>query len=130
YFAGIEARVQVARDFLLKQQQGLREQYTLENKVAVDRASVELRGLLLDEEIILKQKLKRVWLSLMDRCTSYLYVMLKARRKRKCISSLTLEDGTVVNSAQEIGGELVRYFRGLLRSAGLVLGPLDVEVVQ
>ncbi|GAB2283287.1 hypothetical protein Dimus_017808, partial [Dionaea muscipula] len=96
FFAGMEARVIVAREFLQKKQCELRDLYTLERKGALDRADLELR----------------------------------ARHRRRCFTSLVLEDGTVVTSPQAMREELVRYFGGLLGSAGSVHEPLKQVVVM
>ncbi|XP_050217536.1 uncharacterized protein LOC126668373 [Mercurialis annua] len=74
-----------------------------------------LKFLLCCEESYYKQKSRVQWLNLGDSNTKFFHNSLKQRRIVNCIPILQLEDGSTINSSNEIHIEMTRFYKNLFR---------------
>nr|GMD14370.1 uncharacterized protein LOC109158536 [Ipomoea batatas] len=90
-----------------RDEQGFREYTYTENK---------LLALLNQQNIYWKQRAKEHWYKGGDLNTKYFHNAVKTRRRRNRIRRLRRDDGTVVESLEEMSGIIVDYFNGLFTS--------------
>ncbi|KAK6138148.1 hypothetical protein DH2020_028084 [Rehmannia glutinosa] len=65
------------------------------------------------EKHFYQQKAKCKFLVYSDKCTKFFHAMAKRNAKKNYISSLTREDGSLTNSLEQVGKELVNFYEQL-----------------
>ncbi|GAB2265029.1 hypothetical protein Dimus_000096 [Dionaea muscipula] len=80
HFARMDGRILAAREVMFQAQKQSRIGCTDHEKGIMDKATAAYKELILAEEVMLKQKLKQDWFSLMDRCSPYFLLPLRVNR--------------------------------------------------
>ncbi|CAH9134267.1 unnamed protein product [Cuscuta epithymum] len=65
------------------------------------------------EEAYLMQKAKAIHIIEMDRSTKYFHSIVKKKNAKNSIASITLEDGSLTQSMDQVAMEFVTFFKGL-----------------
>lgn len=60
------------------------------------------------------QKAKCSYLMLGDRCTKFFHALVKRNANKTHISAITLEDGSLTSSNEQVAGEFLSHFQSLL----------------
>ena len=66
------------------------------------------------EEGFLKQKSRIQWLKLGDQKSSFFHKSVKARNSRNTITSITLENGDIIEDSDTIKQEVINHFLSVL----------------
>ena len=119
HYSHITARAQAAAEELLETQQLLHDNSTdahLQNKVS------ELRSRALKlaeaEASFCSQLAKAKYLKECDRGTKFFHGLIKSRRAKTNISSITLEGGVRSTSSSQVSDAFVHFYKGLLGTKG------------
>ena len=73
----------------------------------------ELNGILVKQEIMVKQKLKIQWAKLGDANSSLFHRLLNARKSKNFISKIELDSGEILTTEEDIVREIISFFEGL-----------------
>ena len=79
--------------------------------------SLELDGLLAKEDMKWNQKSKELWVKEGDRNTRYFHLSTIIRRRRNFISEIKLDDGSRINSREEIQNYFIDNFKALYQTS-------------
>ena len=79
--------------------------------------SLELDGLLAKEDLKWNQKSKELWVKEGDRNTRYFHLSTIIRRRRNFISEIKLDDGSWINSREEIQNYFIDNFKALYQTS-------------
>ncbi|KAJ0081173.1 hypothetical protein Patl1_12355 [Pistacia atlantica] len=72
------------------------------------------------EELRLSQLEKKKWLSEGDQNTKFFHVVVNQRRKSKVISNMRLENGTILNSPEQVHQGALNYFQDYLSNPPII----------
>ena len=93
--------------------QAIREGYTEDGKAEEQALINELMRREQQEEIIWKQKSRKLWLREGDRNTSFFHKSTVQHRQQNKIYRLKARDGTILEEQRPIEHELIRYYSEL-----------------
>ena len=69
------------------------------------------------ERSFYQQQAKCNYLHLSDKCTKFFHAIVKRNSKRNFIAAISRADGSVTSSTEEVAGEFIHFFEGLLGSS-------------
>jgi hypothetical protein len=75
--------------------------------------TMRLAQLLEQEEVMWKQRSRIQWLAAGDKNTCFFHLRASQRRKKNKVSELQREDGTLVNTEQELGALATNFYKNL-----------------
>ena len=79
--------------------------------------SLELDGWLANDDMKWNQKSRELWVKEGDRNTRYFHLSTIIRRRRNCISEIKLDDGSWINSREEIQNYFIDNFEALYQTS-------------
>lgn len=130
HFGDISARAKEANAHLTQVQTQLQ---TDPSNISLLNSLVELRKKATDlskaEQSFFRQKAKTKFLLNSDRCTKYFHSVVKRNYKRNFIAAISMEDGSVSESLEQVANAFVEFYKTLLGSRCVVLSP-DQQVFE
>ncbi|KAL3646608.1 hypothetical protein CASFOL_009575 [Castilleja foliolosa] len=99
----------------------------LKNKVKCSRVNAQfLEKAAFD---FFSQKAKCTYINQGDRGTKFFHAMVKRNANRRHISAITLEDGSITTSSQQVADEFVGHFKNLLGTSDFCT-PIDIDILN
>ncbi|GAB2291668.1 hypothetical protein Dimus_038167 [Dionaea muscipula] len=114
HFSNLGDRIDIARAAVMEAQAAMRMNMQPNSKVVLAELTSQLRTLLRAEDNMVQQQCKDDWFKLYDRNTKYFYSILRSRAHRNYIPRLMRDDGTWAVTKEEIGDEVIHFYKGLL----------------
>ena len=99
---------------------------TRENLELEASLNLELDDWLEREDLKWKQKSREIWVEEGDKNTRFFHLSILVRRRRNRINDLKLEDGSWINTKEEIQNYFTKNFKSLYQSEGNDV-PEDLE---
>ncbi|XP_058219491.1 uncharacterized protein LOC131330032 [Rhododendron vialii] len=117
-FSDVSKRVVDTRQLLESLQKDLGSQSSNLSVISQEKeVHKQLLTLLRTEESLAKQKSRIQWLKLGDQCISYFFKAVSSSRNRSKITSLVLDDGSLINDITDIKSNFVNFYTNLLGTA-------------
>lgn len=75
------------------------------------------------------QKAKCAYFKLGDRCPKFFHALVKQKVNKRHISAISLEDGSLTSSSEQVAGEFLKHFQSLLGTA-VNCDPIDLDILN
>ncbi|KAG5631132.1 hypothetical protein H5410_002849 [Solanum commersonii] len=109
-FGNIFQQIATLEDIIKVKEVQLEILPSAENRMALSKAEGEVKKFLFMDEKYWKQKLGMRWFVNGDRNTKFFHSYVKGRKKKLHISEIQTPKGDTVNSNENIGAEVVKFF--------------------
>lgn len=129
-YSSMKGRLKAAKEELDEIQSQLQQHmgYVQLKKMEKD-CSERYKSLANVELSLYKQKLKEDWTKEMDRNSAYFHTRVNEKQARSMISSISDNNGNIVEEESQIADLFVQYYENLFGTAAQSLQPVDMSIL-